>query len=172
MFLSPLRALLIPALLLSVWTGAVCAAEMLPGPYQGRVERAVDGDTLAVRVTVWLHQELYVLVRVRGIDAPELRGRCESEKLCARDAADALARLVAGGPVVLTRIEGDKYFGRVLAALAPLPPLCIVVNGRSRRRETFARVLDRAWLCGAFPFRLPPGIARRRPPRRLQRLPC
>jgi endonuclease YncB( thermonuclease family) len=79
------------------------------------VERVVDGDTLAVRVTVWLGQELRVLVRVRGVDAPELRGACEAEKARARDAAAALARLVSGGSVVLTAIEGDKYYGRVLA---------------------------------------------------------
>src|SRR5687767_1843559 len=34
------------------------AAEILPGPYAGAVERVVDGDTLAVRVNVWLGQEL------------------------------------------------------------------------------------------------------------------
>lgn len=113
-----LRAVLISVLLASGWASAAFAAEMLPGPYRGTVERVVDGDTLAVRVNVWLQQDLYVLVRVRGIDAPEMRGRCEGEKLLARDAAAALAHLVAGGPVVLTRIEGDRYFGRVLADVA------------------------------------------------------
>lgn len=91
------------------------AAERLAGPYRGAVERVVDGDTIAVRVTVWLQQDVKVLVRVRGIDAPELRGRCESEKSRAALAAAEVARLVGGGPVVLTNIEGDKYFGRVLA---------------------------------------------------------
>jgi endonuclease YncB( thermonuclease family) len=66
-------------------------------------------------VTVWLGQELAVLVRVRGIDAPELRGDCDSEKARAVDAAAALERLVGGQPVVLSEIEGDKYFGRVLS---------------------------------------------------------
>lgn len=91
------------------------AGQMLPGPYQAAVERVVDGDTLGVRVTVWLGQSLDVLVRVRGIDAPEIRGRCDSEKAGARAATTALERLVSDGPVVLTRIEGGKYFGRVVA---------------------------------------------------------
>lgn len=91
------------------------ASDRLAGPYVGAVERVVDGDTLAVRVTVWLDLELDVLVRLRGIDAPELRGRCESEKTRAVASAAALASLVAAGPVVLTNVEGDKYFGRVLA---------------------------------------------------------
>ena len=91
------------------------AAEVLPGPYQGAVERVVDGDTLAVRVNVWIGQDLQVLVRLRGIDAPEIRGRCLSERARAQAATARLAKLVAGGTVELRQIEGDKYFGRVLA---------------------------------------------------------
>jgi endonuclease YncB( thermonuclease family) len=91
---------------------------MLAGPYPSAVERVVDGDTLAVRVTVWLQQELSVLVRVRGIDAPELRARCDDERMRAKVASAALSRLVAGGHVVLKEIEGDKYFGRVIADVA------------------------------------------------------
>ena len=91
------------------------AAEVLPGPYIGAVEKVVDGDTLAVRVTIWVDQDIRVLVRLRGIDAPELRSRCAEEKARAATATDELARLVDGGAVVLTRIEGDKYFGRVVA---------------------------------------------------------
>jgi len=96
-------------------TGAAGAAEMLAGPYVGAVERVVDGDTLAVRVTIWLQQDLEVLVRVRGIDAPEIRGGCDSEKRRAAEATAALQRLVTDGSVTLTEIEGDKYYGRVVA---------------------------------------------------------
>jgi endonuclease YncB( thermonuclease family) len=91
------------------------AAEMLSGPYTASVERVVDGDTLAVRVTVWLQQEVHVLVRLRGIDAPELRGDCDLERIRAAEAAAALQHLVAAGAVQLTEIEGDKYHGRVIA---------------------------------------------------------
>src|SRR5687768_1031563 len=113
MFLRACRAGLL--LLLATATAGAAPAERLPGPYIGAVERVVDGDTIAVRVTVWLQQDLRVLVRVRGIDAPELRGKCEAEKARAAAAAAELARLVSAGPVVLTNIEGDKYYGRVLA---------------------------------------------------------
>jgi hypothetical protein len=88
---------------------------MLSGPYTASVERVVDGDTLAVRVTVWLQQEVHVLVRLRGIDAPELRGDCDLERIRAAEAAAALQHLVAAGAVQLTEIEGDKYHGRVIA---------------------------------------------------------
>jgi endonuclease YncB( thermonuclease family) len=104
-------------LLLALAAGSA-AAERLAGPYLAAVERVVDGDTLAVRVTVWLQQDLSVLVRLRGIDAPELRGGCAGERAHAAEAAGALRRLVEDGRVVLTAIEGDKYFGRVVADVA------------------------------------------------------
>ena len=91
------------------------AAETLSGPYIATVERVIDGDTLAVRVPVWLGQELRVLVRVRGIDAPERRSRCAAERRLAGRAKAYLRAMVSGGPVRLTRIAGGKYFGRVLA---------------------------------------------------------
>jgi micrococcal nuclease len=114
--MSPIRlaaAILVVAALLPV--GRADAAEKLAGPYSAEVERVVDGDTLAVRVAIWIGQDLHVLVRIRGIDAPEIRGKCESEKEQARQATLALQRLVASGDVALSIIEGDKYFGRVIA---------------------------------------------------------
>lgn len=91
------------------------ASELLQGPYRGEVVRVVDGDTVAVRVSVWLQQEVSVLVRLRGVDAPELHGRCSDETARAVEAREALRRALGDGPVVLSRIEGDKYYGRVLA---------------------------------------------------------
>ena len=91
------------------------AATDLPGPVVADVIRIVDGDTLRVRVNVWIDQELEVWVRIRGIDAPELRGSCASERSRARRARAYLAAATSGGPVTLTNISGGKYFGRVLA---------------------------------------------------------
>jgi endonuclease YncB( thermonuclease family) len=88
---------------------------VLAGPYFGRVERVVDGDTIAVTVDIWLQQSLEVLVRVRGIDAPEVRGDCDLERIRAAEATAALQRLVSAGEVRLTEIEGDKFHGRVVA---------------------------------------------------------
>ena len=90
-------------------------AETIPGPVPASVERVVDGDTIAVSARIWLGQDVHVLVRVRGIDTPERRGRCADEVRRARLAADRAATELADGAVVLSRIEGDKYGGRVLA---------------------------------------------------------
>jgi len=102
-------------------TGAVALApdpDLLPGPVPAEVVEVVDGDTLRVRAQVWIDLELETLVRLRGIDTPELRGKCEAEKAQARAAKDALARLAADGPVALTQVEYEKYAGRVLADIA------------------------------------------------------
>lgn len=88
------------------------------GPYPAEVLRVIDGDTLEARVRVWPGQEVVTKVRLRGVDAPELRGRCASERALAERARHRLFKLVTSGPVVLSGIGPDKYFGRVVADLA------------------------------------------------------
>ena len=90
-------------------------AQSLPGPLNAELLRVIDGDSLAVRVTIWLDQTLEVVVRLRGIDAPERRGRCADERRRALEARDALARLVAGRRLALSNIEDGKFAGRVIA---------------------------------------------------------
>ncbi len=94
------------------------AAEQLAGPFPAHVERVIDGDSLAVRVEVWLGLEVATIVRLRGVDAPELSGRCPDERHRAAAAREALAALVAGGEVLLAAVETDKYGGRVVADVA------------------------------------------------------
>src|SRR5262245_62165511 len=67
------------------------ARERIAGPLSAEVMRAVDGDTLEVKVQIWLGQELTTDVRIKGIDAPEMKGRCPREKEMAHAAADRLA---------------------------------------------------------------------------------
>lgn len=90
-------------------------AETLSGPVAADVIRVIDGDTLALRARIWIGLEIVVNARIRGIDAPELRGRCTAEKAAADTARAHLAALVGDGGVRLRRIENDKYAGRVLA---------------------------------------------------------
>jgi endonuclease YncB( thermonuclease family) len=91
------------------------AKERLEGPVRAEVLRVVDGDTLEVQAEIWLGQSLTVGVRIRGIDAPEMKARCEREKTMAEAATARLAEVTATGTVRLTNIENDKYGGRVLA---------------------------------------------------------
>ncbi|MGE0094038.1 MAG: thermonuclease family protein [Alphaproteobacteria bacterium] len=94
------------------------ATETLPGPVPAEIVSVVDGDTLSVRAHIWLGQEVATLVRLAGIDTPELNGACESERVRARAARDYLERAVADGSVTLAQIRYEKYAGRVMAKVA------------------------------------------------------
>jgi len=97
---------------------AADASERLAGPFAATVERVIDGDSLAVRVKIWLGLDVSTIVRLRGIDAPELSARCPDERRRAVAARAALAALVAEGDVSLAAVETDKYGGRVVADVA------------------------------------------------------
>ena len=96
------------------------ADELLPGPVPAEVEVVVDGDTLEVRAQIWLDQEVRTLVRLEGIDAPELRGKCPSEKTQALAAKAWLVSYLTASSeaeVLLFNISYEKYAGRVLATV-------------------------------------------------------
>ncbi|MFN3765613.1 MAG: thermonuclease family protein [Aliihoeflea sp.] len=104
----------IPILLLLLLASPAHGAE-IGGPVSARLVRVIDGDTVEADVHVWPGHTVRVSVRLRGIDAPELRSRCAAEKTAARNARDALAGLLASGAFHVRNIDGDKFFGRVVA---------------------------------------------------------
>jgi len=76
-------------------------------PYERRITCVVDGDTLWYQGTK---------IRLLGIDAPEIEGRCANERRMARVATLELTRFLTTG---LTRIayDGQDRHGRRLARL-------------------------------------------------------
>ncbi len=54
-------------------------------------------------------------MRVLGVDAPELRGRCARERQLAEAAHAFVRQRTRGGAVVLYDIRYGKYAGRVVA---------------------------------------------------------
>ena len=82
--------------------------------------RAIDGDTIVVDVYAW--PRLFgdqARVRLRGVDTPEIRGKCKKEKLLAYEAKVFVASLVGGalgegGRVVLVNLGRGTFF-RVVA---------------------------------------------------------
>jgi endonuclease YncB( thermonuclease family) len=75
----------------------------------------IDGDTFEARVRVWPGIEITTKVRLRSIDAPEFRARCEAERAQAHAATDALTAMLRDGGVTIGRVSVDKFGGRVLA---------------------------------------------------------
>ena len=103
------------AVLLSSGLDAHAGPKTLSGPIPAFVEQVIDGDTLRVRARVWLGQEILVMVRINGVDAPELRSRCAAERVLARKVKHFVRDAIAGKKVTLTNIRRGKYAGRVIA---------------------------------------------------------
>jgi endonuclease YncB( thermonuclease family) len=104
----------IPILLLALLALPAHAGE-IAGPVRASLVRVIDGDTVEADVHVWPGHTVRVSVRLRGIDAPELRARCTAEKTAALHAREALAHLLASGAFHVRNVDGDKFFGRVVA---------------------------------------------------------
>ena len=102
-------------LTLSLASEASVRQEVLPGPVAGDVVKVLDGDTLAVRARVWIGTAVETSVRIEGIDAPEIKGKCEKETALAEAARREILRLVGERPVEIYDIRLEKYAGRVLA---------------------------------------------------------
>jgi endonuclease YncB( thermonuclease family) len=104
-----------PSAAASPGIGASGAADTGLPRYPVDVTRVIDGDTFEGRVRAWPGIDIITKVRLRDIDAPEMRGRCEQEFAQAQAARTALGDLLNGGAVSITRVSLDKYGGRVLA---------------------------------------------------------
>lgn len=111
-----LRAVFLTVLLsATLWHANAMGAERLSGPVEARVTKVRDADTLVVVAHIWPGHYVEVAVRLRGVDAPEMRGKCKHEVNRAKTAREAMIALVGNKPVRLQKIAGGKYFGRVLA---------------------------------------------------------
>ena len=73
-------------LFLSPLVSAAAAKQVLPGPFAFELLEVIDGDTFRARVDIWLGQSVTVKVRLKGVDTPEMNGKCAAEKKLARQA--------------------------------------------------------------------------------------
>lgn len=82
------------------------------------VIRTIDGDTFEARVHLAPGLDPTTRIRLRGIDAPELKASCPQELQMAEAATGALRGLLGEGDVTISHIGPDKYAGRVVADVA------------------------------------------------------
>jgi len=91
----------------------------------GQVIKVYDGDSITI--AAHLHIENSPLfrfsVRLNGIDTPEIKGKNDDEKAAAKDARDALSKLILHKEIILKNVGTEKY-GRILADVY-LDDLCI-----------------------------------------------
>lgn len=85
----------------------------MTGPFLALLLAVTDGDTFRARLEVWPGVEVVTAVRLRGIDTPEIRGKCPAEKAAAQAAKSRLTELLSAGRIELRQVELDKYAGRV-----------------------------------------------------------
>jgi endonuclease YncB( thermonuclease family) len=116
------------------------------GLYWAEVLNVLDGDTFEALVHVWPGIDVTTKVRLRGIDAPELKARCSEERAKAEAARDALRSLLGEGEVAVSRATIDKYGGRVVADASVVRSgdvsTAMIAKGHARsydggRRETW-----------------------------------
>jgi micrococcal nuclease len=119
----------------------VRAPQKLPvtAGYSAEVLRVLDGDTFEARVRIWPGQDVTTRVRLRSIDAPEMKARCEDERVRAVAAKDQLARILGEGGVTIRAVGQDKYGGRVDAEAATAQTQDV---GRALREAGLVRPYD------------------------------
>ncbi|OKH87107.1 thermonuclease family protein [Thalassospira sp. TSL5-1] len=101
-------------------------------------EYAYDGDTIYVLIPGLPGEIAQMSVRVRGVDTPEIRGKCTSEKQLASKARDyARQSLKQAKKVEFCEPEWGRYGGRVVASVR--------IDGRALDQELISAGLARPY---------------------------
>jgi len=83
---------------------------------QAKVINVIDGDTITVEAYPWLGMTITTSVRLQGVDTPELKGKCPSERAMALQAKEFVEAHI-GKTVVLKDVTNGKFAGRVVATV-------------------------------------------------------
>jgi endonuclease YncB( thermonuclease family) len=100
----------------------VVSVPSMAGPVDGTIPGPVPARIIIVKARIWLDQEVETRVRLDGVDAPELRGKCAQETRLASQARDFIAGLGggSGAEVLLLGIDYGKFARRVVARVETL----------------------------------------------------
>ena len=85
--------------------------------WETRLVDVEDGDTIVVQVALWPGLGLRAVVRLRDIDAPEIRhASCDGERQLGYAAKSALAATITRGDTIFLRdVRADRFNDRVQA---------------------------------------------------------
>jgi micrococcal nuclease len=88
----------------------------VPPITEGLVIKVYDGDTITIASKLpYEGSPMYRFqVRLNGVDSPELKSKCEDEKMIAKKSQQHLEQLILRKTVTLQNVSTEKY-GRVLA---------------------------------------------------------
>ena len=77
-----------------------------------------DGDTCYAILENVPEKLKFVRIRIRGIDTPEIKGKCDNEKALAIEAKNFINKLISEShSIKLRNLEWGKYGGRIVADL-------------------------------------------------------
>lgn len=103
-------------LFICIFTSLTQAKQTYPNITIDKVTSIYDGDTFRVNINSYpsiIGKKM--AIRVNGIDTPELRAKCNKEKLLAREAKKlTVSTLRAGKIIELRNLQRGKYF-RIVA---------------------------------------------------------
>ena len=94
------RYLVLIAVLLGAPAAEATAREEISGPVAAKILRVIDGDAILVEARPWPQQRVEVYVRIRGIDAPELKSKCGSVRQAGGNARQALEALTQASATI------------------------------------------------------------------------
>ncbi len=82
--------------------------------------RVIDGDSFETRITIWHQNEITTIIRLSGIDTPEIRGKCDKETQLAQTVKAFTKKWLSEASLSLTDITPDKYNNRYIATASLL----------------------------------------------------
>ena len=88
--------------------------------YRARIVRVIDGDTVEAEVDLGFHISSRMMLRLFGINAPEIKGPTRPEGLSARDYLTHLIQTHTNGNselIIRTQKDATEKYGRLLATL-------------------------------------------------------
>jgi endonuclease YncB( thermonuclease family) len=105
------------------------------------INSVYDGDTITIKcLSGFKCKKNTIKIRIKGIDTPEIKGKCRKETLLARKAKQfTVAFVKTSGEIKLSYDEYDMYdrYGRLLAYLS--------VDGRDLSRSLIENNLGRQY---------------------------
>ncbi len=102
----------IPSILAAAGLFAVCTGPAVANPVSGRVIEVIDGDSVLVNAQIPGRLENTVEIRLEGVNAPELDGKCRKEKELARLAKRYLEDMILGARIDLNNLRPHNRSSR------------------------------------------------------------
>lgn len=101
-----------------------------------------------MRAHIWLGTAIETSIRIDGIDAPEIKGKCKKETAMAKAARQEIVMLTKNGAVAIYNIRHEKYAGRVLAEVKTVDGTDLVQHMLDKRLARPYQGQKRQGWCG------------------------